>query len=215
MTHTLHRFGTPEDLANDWVVLQFAHAVNMPGSGPKMRKFAELCDKNNAVTIGSTKTTELLEGSREKFLQSIDTGKDDVMGVQATFRCEQDVANLLKDVKEADLGISVVVSGLTDRVREMCADTPTTFHSVTNSFGIWGRKDLLPQNENCLAIMTMCGHSMISETHVMNLARKIKKGTTSARNAAMELARDCTCGILNPDRCERLLQAVADSLEST
>jgi len=71
---------------------------------------------------------------------------------------------------------------------------------------------MIPQNKDVLSIITMCGHSMISETHVVNLAEKIKKGKISARKAALELAYDCTCGIVNPDRCERLLQAVADSL---
>lgn len=213
MTHTLHRFGTEEDLLHDWVVLQLASPVNTPGSGPKMLAFAELAIKNHAVSLGGTKTSEYLEGSRENFLKTIDTGKDDTMAVQATFNEESDVAQFLKDLKEADLGISVVISGLTDNVRHMCKEAGTKFHSLTNSLGIWGRQDLLPKDENCLAIITMCGHSMISETHVMNLAKKIKAGKTTARKAALELAYDCTCGIVNPDRCERLIQAIADSLD--
>lgn len=212
MTHTLHRFGTEEELSTDWVVLQLASPVNTPGSGPKMLEFANLAIKNHAVTLGGTKTSEFLEGSRENFLKTIDTGKDDTMAVQATFNCEEDVAQFLKDLKEADLGISVVVSGLTDKVQHMCECAGTTFHSLTNSLGIWGRQDLIPQNPDCLAIITMCGHSMISETHVMNLAHKIKEGKTTARKAALELAYDCTCGIVNPDRCERLLQAIADTI---
>ncbi|MCI8795780.1 MAG: hypothetical protein HFG89_02850 [Dorea sp.] len=212
MTHTLHRFGTEEELNTDWVVLQLASPINTPGSGPKMMEFCNLAMKNHAVTLGGTKTSEFLEGSKENFLKTVDTGKDDTMAVQATFNNEQDVAGLLKDLKEADLGISVVVSGLTDKVKHMCEEAGTTFHSLTNSLGIWGRQDKIPQNKDVLSIITMCGHSMISETHVLNLAEKIKAGKITARKAALELAYDCTCGIVNPDRCERLLQAVADTI---
>lgn len=212
MTHTLHRYGTKEELTTDWVVLQLASPVNAPGSEPKMHRFCELAIQNNCVSLGGTKTSEFLEGSKENFMKTCATGKDDTMAVQATFNTEADVAQFLKDLNEADMGISVVVSGLTDNVEQMCKSAGTKFHSVTNSFGIWGRQDKIPQNKDVLSIITMCGHSMISETHVLNLAEKIKAGRTTARKAAMELAYDCVCGIVNPDRCERLLQAVADTL---
>lgn len=212
MTHTLHRYGTKEELTKDWVVLQLASPCNAPGSEPKMHRFCELAIKNNCISMGGTKTSEFLEGSKENFMKTCATGKDDTMAVQVTFNNETDVAGFLKDLKEADMGISVVVSGLTDNVEQMCKEAGTKFHSVTNSFGIWGRQDKIPQNKDVLSIITMCGHSMISETHVMNLAQKIKAGKVTARKAAMELAYDCPCGIVNPDRCERLLQAVADAI---
>jgi len=212
MTHTLHRYGTNEELKQDWVVLQLASPCNIKDSEPKMHKFCELAINRNAVSLGGTNTSEFLEGSKENFMKTCATGKDNTMAVQATFNSEADVAAFLKDLTEADMGISVVVSGLTDNVEQMCRSAGSKFHSCTNSFGIWGRQDMIPQNKDVLSIITMCGHSMISETHVVNLAEKIKKGKISARKAALELAYDCTCGIVNPDRCERLLQAVADSL---
>lgn len=209
MTHTLHRYGTSEELNNDWVVLMiYSTGINSKGSGPKMRKFADLCIKNNAVSLGSTKTCEYLEGGREAFLDTIDVKGDTTMAVQGTFNTPEDVANLLKDLKEADLGISVVVSGLTDKVSHMCKSIGTRHHTVTNSLGVWGRTDKLPANPDVLSIITMCGHSMISEKHICDLVDKIKKGQTTARKASMELASDCVCGILNPDRCEKLLNAI-------
>ncbi len=213
MTHTLHRYGTPEELKTDWVVLSIcSKGINDVGSGPKMYRFCELAIKNNAVTLGGTKTSEFLEGSREAFLKTVDPGDDSTMAVQATFNTEEDVAQFIKDLKEAELGISVVVSGLTDRVDHICKCAGTPHHMVTNSLGVWGKTDKLPKNEDVLAIITQCGHSMISEQHVLDLAEKIKKGTTTARKAAMELAYDCPCGIVNPDRTERLLNAVANAL---
>lgn len=212
MTHTLHRYGTKEELTTDWVVLQLASPINTPGSEPKMHHFCELAIKNNCVSMGGTKSSEFLEGSKENFMKTCATGKDDTMGVQVTFNREEDVASFLKDLVDADMGISVVVSGLTDNVEQMCKAAGTAFHSVTNSFGIWGRQDKIPENKDVLSIITMCGHSMISAPHVTNLAKKIKEGKTTARKAALELAYDCPCGIVNPDRCERLLNAVADSL---
>ncbi len=212
MTHTLHRFGTPEELTTDWVVLQLASPVNKPGSGAKMLEFAHLAEKNHCISLGGTETSEYLEGSREAFYSSIDPETDNTMAVQATFSNEEDVANFLKDLKNADLGISVVVSGLTDKVHKMCQCAGTKFHSVTNSLGIWGDMSKVPTNGDVLAIMTMCGHSMVAEQHIWNVAKKIKAGKVTAHDAAMELAYDCTCGIVNPVRTERLLNAIVETL---
>lgn len=211
MTHTLHRYGLPGELDTDWTVLQLASPVNTVGSGVKQHRFFELAIRNHAVTIGSSKSSEFLAGGKEAFLETV-TPDDDTMVAQVTFSHEQDVAQFLKDLKEADLGISVVIAGLTDHIKGMCESSGAHFHTVTNSLGIWGRGDLIPENEECLAIMTMCGHGMVAETLVMNLAGRVKAGKTTAAKAAREIASCCVCGLVNTERCERLLLAIAETL---
>ncbi len=40
--------------------------------------------------------------------------------ITATFKDETDVINMLADLKKEDLGMSIVVSGLVDHVKECC-----------------------------------------------------------------------------------------------
>ena len=53
----------------------------------------------------------------------------------------------------------------------------------------------------------MCGHGMVSH----NLARKmmdwVREGRRTPQAAASYLARFCTCGIYNPTRAVRILEA--------
>jgi hypothetical protein len=53
----------------------------------------------------------------------------------------------------------------------------------------------------------MCGHSMVSP----NLARKmldlVREGRRTPEQAAAYLGRFCSCGIINPTRAIRLLEA--------
>lgn len=208
MSHSLYRVLTPENYDNDWVVICISSAgINNVGCGPKIKKFFEFCDKHHAVSMGSNITSDLLVGSREAFF-ALDWEADNIMAGQACFDCEQDVAGLLKDMKEADLGLSVVVSGLIDRVDHICKCVGTKHHTISNSLGVWGDTSKLPPRD-VMAITTMCGHGMISANRVYDAIEKIRKGRTTAEKASLEMAKDCVCGILNSHRCAKLLTALA------
>ncbi len=208
MTHSLHRLGKPQELKEDWVVICISAAgINNVGAGVKIKRFLELCAENNASSMGSNLSSEYLEESREKFINL--HCDDNTMAGQVTFSNEKDVANLLKQLKKEDLGISVVVSGLIDEVDHICKCTGNHHHTVTNSLGIWGRTDLLPPPE-ILAITTMCGHGMISANHVYFLLDRIKKGLITPEKASLDMAKDCVCGIFNPVRCTKLLKAMIE-----
>ena len=47
------------------------------------------------------------------------------------------------------------------------------------------------------------------ENLVKELVSHIKKGKESGSSAAEKLARDCICGIFNPVRAAKILEAVA------
>jgi hypothetical protein len=125
--------------------------------------------------------------------------------VHAVFSNEEDAFQMLKDVKEADLGLSLVISGVFDKVKELCLKAGIHRHAVTYSLGIWGRTEKLPQEE-VLDVITMCGHGMISANRVYSAAEDVSAGRKSAEDAAQDLCRQCDCGVFNPVRAARLLK---------
>lgn len=213
MTHNLHRQGTREDLQNDWVMMFVPTVgVNMKGCKPLMVRFFQICDENHAVTMGEGHVgNDIMNGGRAKLFENMPS--DCICG-QATFDNEEDVARTLKILKEEELGISIVISGLIDEVDHMCRSVGTPHHTVSGSLGIWGNVDKLPPKQ-ILAVTTMCGHGLVAASLAEDMVQKIRKGKISAEDAAWEMARDCVCGSFNPHRAARLLQAMADQEETS
>lgn len=206
MTHTLHRRGTAENLAGDYVVFAItAQTVNAKGSAPKFKQFADIVLKYNPVSFGDMKTGNQFSVGLEKIQESY----QDNSIVHAVFTDEETVAQVLKELKEADLGISIVVSGLLEPVAECCHKAGLAPHTVEHSLGIYGRTDKLPREE-VLEISTMCGHGMVAFSLVEHLAERVKKGTITAEKAAEQLAKQCHCGVFNPVRAARILKKMAE-----
>ncbi len=206
MTHTLHRVGNRENLQGDYVFLCMpSKDINHVGSGPKLRKFLELCLKNNCVTLGDCrKGNEFHQLSRENMLDNI----EDRAVVTATFKDKQAVVAMIEDLKKEDLGLSIVISGLVDEVGECCSKTGLKMHTVEHSMGRWGKTEKLPPQE-ILEITTMCGHSMISVNFISEMIDEVKKGKMTAEAAAAELFKPCMCGIFNTDRAAKLIAEIA------
>ena len=206
MTHSLHRFGTPENLEGDYVVFAMsAKGINEKGSAQAMRKFMEMALDLNPVNAGDMKTGNIFTHSRGEILSGI----QDVSIVHAVFVDEVKVSELLARVKEADLGISVVVSGLFDRVHTAGEAGGVRQHTMECSAGVWGQVDKLP-SADVMQVTTMCGHGMVAAQLVERRARDIRSGKLTTQQAARELAKLCVCGIFNPVRAERLLLAIAE-----
>ncbi len=205
MTHSLHRLGNMENLSQDFVVFAMsAKGINEEGSHVAMRRFMEMALDLDPVNAGDMKTGNIFTHTREQILEGI----QDVSIVHAVFTDEEKVATLLGRVREADLGLSVVVSGLFDRVSAIAAKAGVRQHTVECSGGVWGRTDLLPDSDT-MQITTMCGHGMVAAKLVERVARNVRRGRQSAEEAARELAVPCVCGIFNPVRAARLLEAIA------
>jgi len=202
MTHTLHREGTLENLREDFVVFTMsAKTVNAKGSGEKMRRFFEILEKYNGVNYGDMKTGNILNSDRD----TIHDGIRDTSIVHFVFTDKAVVGKVLDELEGAQLGTSVIVSGLVEETDRLCKQAGLRMHTVEFSGGVHGKLGLLPEKP-VLEITTMCGHGMVASNLVREMVRQIKKGKKSLEAAGLELAKPCQCGVFNPKRAEALLE---------
>jgi hypothetical protein len=203
MTHTLHRRGSAESLSDDFVVLMLrAIGVNDTDYVPKLQAFLRICLRHNPVNIGCETKGSMYEYPPEEIIA-------DVHGdTHAVFDKPQAVSRVLKELKEADLGLSVVVSGIYKTVDECLEEAGLKHHTANFSLGIWGKTEKLPEDE-ILEITTMCGHGMIATNLVKAMTEEVSAGRKTPDEAARVLTPNCTCGIFNPARTAKLLAKAA------
>ncbi len=209
MSHSLHRYGSAESLKNDFCIYsRAARGVNRDNCGEKLRKILALYLSGKAVNFGSSHSPKCyLAGlDLEEYAKSLDNS----YGIIATFADRSSVLGVLKKMKEADLGISVVVSGLIDEVKEIAGEAGLVPHTALLSLGTHGKKSLLPE-EGTREIVTMCGHSLVASGLVRSVARKVRAGEQTPAQGALQLTRPCTCGIFNTKRCETLLEKMCET----
>ena len=145
-------------------------------------------------------TFTAMVGSREEILAL----ENPVRYCSVVFDNKEALMHALAEIKEADLGHSVIVSGIFDLVFEACERMGTKPHTVNMSAGIWGRTDLLPKKK-ILEITTMCGHAFVSRYLVEHLINRVKKGQMTSEEAAVEMSKQCICNYFNPVRTANLI----------
>ena len=207
MTHSLHREGTLDSLERDYAMLIMpARSFNKPGSGPKLRRLVELTYMEGPSNISSSSLRQNLYSgvSEEEVLNSIKDG-DRIFSV---FNSREKLKKALIRIKEADLGISIVVSGLIHKVKEIVDEIGLNPHTINLSLGIHGRTDRIPPPD-IRQFTTMCGHGMVSPGLVRDVIRKVKTGKINTWEGSLILAQPCTCGIYNPHRSQEMLQELA------
>jgi len=203
MTHTHHRVGPIESLKKDFVVLVMAsRLIKYEDEVGKFRKVMEILRKYNPVNLGNmvvgNKYWRDEEDIRSKFREYGNI-------VHGVYTSVEQVKEVLEELKEVDLGLSVVVTGVYEEVFKILKEVGLKPHTINLSLGVWGRTEKLPPKE-VLEITTMCGHCMVSPSLVMKMISEIKKGRLSPASAAVELARPCVCGVFNVKRAEELLR---------
>jgi hypothetical protein len=202
MTHTLHRRGTRESLGSDYVVFTMsAKGFNEAGSAAKMRGFLRILLKHEPVNYGDMVTGNRYVKSPEEIFGNI----QDTSIIHGVFTDPRIVSEILGELKEADLGISVVVTGVHEETERCCRESVLAKHTIEHSLGIFGRTKKLPREE-ILQLTTMCGHGMVPANLVEKTVAQIKRGKKTFREGALELTRPCHCGIYNPVRAEQLLR---------
>jgi hypothetical protein len=203
MTHSLHRRGSRESLSEDYVMLCLpAVGVNDEGHAPKLKKFLEIAVRHDPKNIGSIKLGNMYSHKKEEVIEAAQAV------VHAVFSTQEDVTAVLKELKEADLGPSVVVSGIFENVDQCLEQAGLKHHTANFSLGVWGKTEKLPE-EDVLEVATMCGHAMISSNLIKSMVDEIKAGRKTPDEAAKVLAPQCACGIFNPERAAKLMAAMA------
>ena len=221
MTNTLHRFGKPETLKDDFIVFIMAsRGVNHTGAPEKVRAFLDAALKYNPVNIGNGLTGLMyppekdlnfkklyFEGRREKIpAEAAVASLEDSLYAAVVFDNKAAMEGFLKEVKGLDLGLSVNVSALAEEVRAACRKSGITIHSVEYSLGFHGDLFRLP-DRLVLSLTTMCGHGMISANFVRKLIDRVKEARLTPEKAAGYMAKFCVCGAFNTSRAIRLLRA--------
>ena len=206
MSHTLHRRGTPESLAKDYVVFAMsAKGVNADNSKNALREFLEIVDKYNWVNMGDMKTGGYFLVGKQAIME----GVQDTSIVHGVFRSKEDMKAAVRELKDADLGVSITISGILEEVRDGIMTEGIEPHTVEVSMGIHGRTDKLPEDD-LLQITTMCGHGMVSQTLVRQMLMDIKRGKRTSKQAGEYLATPCVCGVFNPCRAQEILEELLD-----
>ena len=204
MTHSLHRQGAVEDLHEDFIMLFLLSRIKPRGTLETIRQIWEVLSRyeHHLVNFGTPNPNR--DGGELHNLEQLKTSADSRM-IMAVFKDREALTNCLKEIKERNFGISLVISGLYKEVGKTCAETGLSPHTVNLSLGIHGNTKKLP-DKNVLEVHTMCGHAMVSSRLILHMVEQIKKGRTTCEKAAKELSRMCDCGIFNTYRAEKILR---------
>jgi len=206
MTHTLHRRGSEESLKNDYVLLvTAASGINHVDSREKLLKVLEVVWEVGPANVGSQHLGTILQGYS---LEEIKAALNEVPRVRCCFSSKEKMQEIIRRLKELDLGMSVTVEGPTEDIITFSEELGIKPHSINLSLDIWGKKEELP-SEEILEFVTMCGHGLISQYLVKKLIEDVKKGRKTPEQAAVQIGIPCVCGIYNPDRATELLRKYA------
>lgn len=206
MSHTLHRVKTESGKTNDYVVLIMpARGINNQNSVEVFCKYLDLLASFNPVNMGGIGCGNMVLNTLAEMKANL---KPDVPMIHGVYKDRDTLIKVLKALKDADYGYSVVVSGLVDDVDCCAREAGIQRHSMDLSLGIWGAVEKLPPMD-ILEITTMCGHALISANLVTKMIEDVKAGRTTAGKAAVKLAEPCACGVFNTDKAEALLNELA------
>ena len=238
MSHTSQRRGLTENgnLRELIVLAYLPHKYEeMDGIGAAMKDLAITMLKYHPDNWTSKNFTEIdipdlgrLQGPLDWFSSKWpENGKKVMMTlvgytssvIAAVYNNTDAVSALLKEIKgewlsrnlEKRYPISIVLSGLPDHVNQCCKANDLKQNTYLQSLGFYGKVKDLPSEEE-LALVTMCGHGLISVNRIRRLTAGIRDGDISAKDAARDIAAPCVCGIVNLARAESVFNRLAKSV---
>lgn len=211
MSHSAHRFGTKEDFKRDYVVfvrptggLDDVDEETKRETVRKTKILADIVHKHGPAGIGRTATGSTSQGCEYDRIME----KPELNGFMSVFTDKEKAEQVLREFKEQDLGLSVVASGLTEDLFDICKRVGLKPHTILFSLGVWGKTELLP-SEDHLKITTLCGHSMVSPALIDHYVEEIKKGRIKPEEAGKKVGKPCPCGIYNVPRTVEELKKMA------
>lgn len=216
MTNTLHRYGRAESFEDDYIIFAIpCKGLNDQGAVEKLKAFLEICTRHDPVSVGNSEmgshrpSTQLrpsvhwardLHADHRSVVEAVHT----LRTVAAVFDTRHKAESCLREVIEADLGLSVNVATSVEGAKELGAACGIHRHSVEYSLGFADPHDHLP-TARVLELSTMCGHGMVSSALAAKMLDLVREGRRRPDEAAVTLARFCPCGAFNPSRAERIL----------
>lgn len=226
MTNTLHRFGKPEDLKDDYIVfILTSQGHNDFEAVEKSRDFLRAALRHNPVNLAGDSCYGPMYRPEKKlnpFKLYINGRQENVPPRQvidemkppgralAVFDNREALEGFLKELGEMDLGLSVNVASLVEDVREMAPRTGLSPHSINYALGFRGNLYRLP-DEYVLALTTMCGHGLIAANFAKKMIDRVRENRLKPEKAARYMAKFCVCGAFNNSRAEHILKAARKS----
>ncbi len=178
--------------------------INSDGAEEKIKRFLDIIVSHQPVHYGDDRVGNRYTAGYDKIVGNL----EGITNVHAVFNDLKKATSALKEMVKADLGLSVVVSGLFEPAKACCEAAGIHYHSIEHSLGIWGNKDRLP-DEKTLEILTMCGHGLVSANLINVSADAVRKGEKTAQEAAEKMAELCLCGIFNTERAALIITELA------
>jgi len=162
MTHTLHRFGRRQDLAQDFIVTAMpARGFNDRNCVPKQKEFLRTALEYGPVNIGNAikgaqhRATKDLRPTAhwhrddapdpEAVIEEVDRPTT----VSAVFDDYEPMQAFVAKLVEMDLGLSVNISSVPDQAVKCCEECGVVRHSVEYSVGFRGATEKLPDDGVC------------------------------------------------------------------
>ena len=221
MTNTLHRFGKPADLKDDYIAFVLtSKGINDIGAVQKARDFLRVALKYNPVNLrGNSRYGPIFRPEKDlnPFKLYARGRKETVSPEQVieemdppgaalvVFDKKQALEGFLKEVREMDLGLSVNVSSLVEDIREMGPRIGVLPHSMNYALGFRGNLYRLP-DRHVLALTTMCGHGLIASNFAKKMIDMVRERRLTPEKAARYMAKFCLCGAFNTSRAVRILR---------
>jgi len=205
MTHSLHRLGTEDSLKGDYVFLCTpAKGINDKGSTLKLIRILEILLEVGPTNIGFYGHGSLMD---DISIEAIKKSIHDTSRLRCCFDDGEKLEEVLRIIKNEDLGLSITVSGLLSELKDICEELDLEPHTINISCGIFGRIDRLPRPK-ILEISTMCGHGMIGHGLVEVIIQRLQEGNLDIDEAIYRLGKPRTCGIFNPSRANNIIQDI-------
>jgi len=141
VTHSLHRSGRFQEMDYVWL-LYHVRGVNDQNLTERLRQAIDIAEEAGSVNWGDVKTGTIVSVSSEEIKAKL-TEKSRIRGA---FSSQEQVTQFLQKMKQADLGLCVIIAGLLDKVFQSCEEAGLKPHTVNYSLGVFGKKELLPDS---------------------------------------------------------------------
>jgi hypothetical protein len=217
LTNTLHRYGDADSFRDDYIVFAMpSKGYNDEGAIERLKTFLRIAVRHEPSNIGasgkssyrpSTDLHPTVHWKRDLSpdFDAVIEGLNKAGTAGAVFDSREKAIACLREVIDADLGLSVNISTSVEGAKEAGRACGIERHSVEYSLGFQDPKDHLPRSQ-ILELATMCGHGMVAFSLAQKMIDMVREGRRTPEQAVATLTRFCPCGVYNPSRALRLVE---------